>query len=124
MLKEWTDSSLVWNPLEYGNVDMLYVPAESIWIPDLVLYNKSVLIMCFCTCMFVYCTMLFHRYSICVCMCAVSIYISICFCMYVCILCRLFEYAIMRLYVLVYMYVFQYVFICVFISMCLMCMHM
>lgn len=58
------------------------------------------------------------------CVLCLYIYISICFCVYVCILCRLFEYAIMRLYVLVYMYVFQYVFVCVCISMCLMCMHM
>ena len=40
--KEWTDNSLKWDPVEYGGVNMLYVPAESIWIPDLVLYNKWV----------------------------------------------------------------------------------
>ncbi|ESO07005.1 hypothetical protein HELRODRAFT_111011 [Helobdella robusta] len=39
--QEWTDYSLVWDPVEYGGVNMLYVPAESIWIPDIVLYNNA-----------------------------------------------------------------------------------
>ncbi len=29
-----------WDPSEYGNVTVLYVPSELIWIPDIVLYNK------------------------------------------------------------------------------------
>lgn len=39
--QEWTDSSLRWDPAAYGDVNMLYVPAESIWIPDLLLYNNA-----------------------------------------------------------------------------------
>jgi nicotinic acetylcholine receptor len=36
----WEDVSLKWNTHEYGGVDTLYVPATSIWLPDVVLYNK------------------------------------------------------------------------------------
>ena len=41
-LQTWNDYKLTWNPEEYDNVTQLYVPAESIWHPDLVLYNKWV----------------------------------------------------------------------------------
>ncbi|XP_074605447.1 acetylcholine receptor subunit alpha-like 1 isoform X2 [Brevipalpus obovatus] len=41
MLQEWTDPKLSWNPVEYGDVSELYVPAEEIWTPDLVLYNNA-----------------------------------------------------------------------------------
>lgn len=30
----------MWNPEEYGGVSQLYVPAEDLWKPDIVLYNK------------------------------------------------------------------------------------
>lgn len=40
MLQEWDDGKLHWNPEEYYGVHELYVPAESIWKPDIVLYNK------------------------------------------------------------------------------------
>ena len=29
-----------WNPDEYGGVNMLHVPSDHIWRPDIVLYNK------------------------------------------------------------------------------------
>ncbi|KAG1678674.1 Acetylcholine receptor subunit beta-like 2 [Nymphon striatum] len=38
--KEWIDNKLMWSPEEYGGVKKLYVPAEMIWLPDIVLYNK------------------------------------------------------------------------------------
>ena len=38
--QEWLDMSLNWNPEDYGNVSMIYVPAQDIWHPDIVLYNK------------------------------------------------------------------------------------
>ena len=38
--QEWIDHKLVWNPQLYSGVDRLYVPAEEIWLPDIVLYNK------------------------------------------------------------------------------------
>lgn len=31
---------LAWDPDKYGGVKVLYVPAEEIWLPDIVLYNK------------------------------------------------------------------------------------
>ncbi|RWS21748.1 acetylcholine receptor subunit beta-like 2 [Leptotrombidium deliense] len=37
---EWWDNKLQWDPGEYGGVETLYVPAEEIWLPDIVLYNK------------------------------------------------------------------------------------
>ena len=33
---EWKDDNLKWDPLEYGNVNDIRVPAEDIWIPDIV----------------------------------------------------------------------------------------
>ncbi|ELU04362.1 hypothetical protein CAPTEDRAFT_152525 [Capitella teleta] len=38
---EWLDNRLTWDPEEYGDVDMLYVPAEDLWHPDIVLYNTG-----------------------------------------------------------------------------------
>ena len=39
-VQEWQDNSLCWDPKEYGEVRAIYVPSESIWLPDIVLYNK------------------------------------------------------------------------------------
>uniref|UniRef100_A0A914V1Q4 Uncharacterized protein n=1 Tax=Plectus sambesii TaxID=2011161 RepID=A0A914V1Q4_9BILA len=38
---EWYDMRMSWNPLDYGNVTVLYVPGEMIWLPDIVLYNNA-----------------------------------------------------------------------------------
>ncbi|RLU19686.1 hypothetical protein DMN91_008243 [Ooceraea biroi] len=38
--QKWFDYKLQWDPQEYGGVEMLYVPSENIWLPDIVLYNK------------------------------------------------------------------------------------
>jgi nicotinic acetylcholine receptor len=38
--QEWIDFKLTWEPHSYGNISTLYVPAEMIWTPDIVLYNK------------------------------------------------------------------------------------
>lgn len=43
--QEWYDYKLKWNPDEYGGVDTLHVPSEHIWLPDIVLYNKYVLLL-------------------------------------------------------------------------------
>lgn len=40
MLQKWYDYKLQWNPEDYGGVEMLYVPSEHIWLPDIVLYNN------------------------------------------------------------------------------------
>ena len=31
---------LKWDPEDYGGVERLYVPADKLWKPDIVLYNK------------------------------------------------------------------------------------
>lgn len=38
--QKWFDYKLQWNPDDYGGVEMLYVPSEHIWLPDIVLYNN------------------------------------------------------------------------------------
>ena len=38
--QEWADVYLTWDKDEYGGVDHLYIPAEDLWKPDIVLYNK------------------------------------------------------------------------------------
>ncbi|XP_070491150.1 acetylcholine receptor subunit alpha-like [Chironomus tepperi] len=39
--QSWYDYKLRWNPTEYGNVQMLHVPSDHIWRPDIVLYNNA-----------------------------------------------------------------------------------
>nr|AAY28925.1 nicotinic acetylcholine receptor alpha4 subunit [Bemisia tabaci] len=39
--QKWNDYKLRWDPNEYGGVEMLYVPSEHIWLPDIVLYNNA-----------------------------------------------------------------------------------
>ncbi|XP_066152609.1 acetylcholine receptor subunit alpha-like isoform X1 [Euwallacea fornicatus] len=39
--QSWYDYKLKWNPRDYGNVDMLHVPSDNIWRPDIVLYNNA-----------------------------------------------------------------------------------
>ena len=38
--QSWMDYKMCWDPAEYGGVDMLHVPSDHIWRPDIVLYNK------------------------------------------------------------------------------------
>lgn len=38
--QRWVDYKLRWDPDEYGGVEMLYIPSEHIWLPDIVLYNN------------------------------------------------------------------------------------
>ncbi|UYV64604.1 nAChRa1 [Cordylochernes scorpioides] len=40
-VQEWNDYKLKWEPEEYGGVSKLHVPAEQIWLPDIVLYNNA-----------------------------------------------------------------------------------
>lgn len=37
----WNDYKLTWNPKEYGGVEFINVPAEQIWLPDIVLFNNA-----------------------------------------------------------------------------------
>lgn len=36
----WNDYKLKWKPSDYQGVEFMRVPAEKIWKPDIVLYNK------------------------------------------------------------------------------------
>uniref|UniRef100_A0AAN0LHM2 Nicotinic acetylcholine receptor n=1 Tax=Polyphagotarsonemus latus TaxID=1204166 RepID=A0AAN0LHM2_9ACAR len=38
---EWNDYSLRWNFSDYGNVKQLYIPADKLWLPDIILYNNA-----------------------------------------------------------------------------------
>uniref|UniRef100_T1GBX2 Neurotransmitter-gated ion-channel ligand-binding domain-containing protein n=1 Tax=Megaselia scalaris TaxID=36166 RepID=T1GBX2_MEGSC len=38
--QSWYDYKLKWDPKEYGGVEMLHVPSDHIWRPDIVLYNN------------------------------------------------------------------------------------
>ncbi|XP_031618708.1 acetylcholine receptor subunit beta-like 2 [Contarinia nasturtii] len=38
--QKWFDYKLKWDPEEYGGVEMLYIPSEHIWLPDIVLFNN------------------------------------------------------------------------------------
>lgn len=38
--QRWFDYKLRWEPDEYGGVEMLYIPSENIWTPDIVLFNN------------------------------------------------------------------------------------
>ena len=40
LFQEWKDYKFTWDPAEYGGVTELYVPSETIWLPDIILYNK------------------------------------------------------------------------------------
>lgn len=44
--QSWFDYKLRWEPKEYGGVQMLHVPSDHIWRPDIVLYNKYVFDQC------------------------------------------------------------------------------
>ncbi|OXU25983.1 hypothetical protein TSAR_004107 [Trichomalopsis sarcophagae] len=39
--QKWFDYKLRWDPEEYGGIEMLYVPSENIWLPDIVMYNNA-----------------------------------------------------------------------------------
>ncbi|XP_052121624.1 acetylcholine receptor subunit alpha-like isoform X1 [Frankliniella occidentalis] len=39
--QSWDDYKLKWDPREYGGVEMLHVPSDHIWRPDIVLYNNA-----------------------------------------------------------------------------------
>ncbi|KAF6376034.1 cholinergic receptor nicotinic beta 3 subunit [Rhinolophus ferrumequinum] len=39
--QEWTDDKLRWNPDEYGGIHSIKVPSESLWLPDIVLFENA-----------------------------------------------------------------------------------
>ena len=52
VVQYWYDYKLQWNPADYGGVDMLNIPSENIWRPDIVLYNKCSFFSFFLICWF------------------------------------------------------------------------
>lgn len=38
--KEWIDAKLRWNPDDYGGIKVIRVPSDSLWTPDIVLFDK------------------------------------------------------------------------------------
>lgn len=40
VLKEWTDVKLRWRPEDYGGIKVIRVPSDSLWTPDIVLFDK------------------------------------------------------------------------------------
>uniref|UniRef100_H2Y1Q0 Neurotransmitter-gated ion-channel ligand-binding domain-containing protein n=1 Tax=Ciona intestinalis TaxID=7719 RepID=H2Y1Q0_CIOIN len=36
----WKDDYLRWDPLEYGNLTSLWLPATTVWFPDIVVYEE------------------------------------------------------------------------------------
>lgn len=39
-MKEWVDTNLRWNPLNYGNVQDLRIHPDKVWRPDVLMYNR------------------------------------------------------------------------------------
>ncbi|XP_025934473.1 neuronal acetylcholine receptor subunit beta-3 [Apteryx rowi] len=39
--QEWTDHKLSWNPEEYSGITAIRVPSESLWLPDIVLFENA-----------------------------------------------------------------------------------
>jgi len=39
-LQQWHDYRLAWNTSEYHGIDLIRVPYNTVWLPDIVLENK------------------------------------------------------------------------------------
>lgn len=36
----WNDYQLVWDQADYGGINVLRLPPDKVWKPDIVLFNK------------------------------------------------------------------------------------
>ncbi|XP_036106089.1 neuronal acetylcholine receptor subunit beta-3 [Molossus molossus] len=41
LIQEWTDHKLRWDPDDYGGIHSIKVPSESLWLPDIVLFENA-----------------------------------------------------------------------------------
>lgn len=41
-LQSWSDEKLKWDPNDYNGLKTLRMPCKSLWLPDIVLYNRFV----------------------------------------------------------------------------------
>ena len=41
---EWYDELLKWDPNEFGGIVSLQIPCDKIWLPDIVLYNRQIIL--------------------------------------------------------------------------------
>uniref|UniRef100_A0A0K0F3Z4 Proton-gated ion channel subunit pbo-6 (inferred by orthology to a C. elegans protein) n=1 Tax=Strongyloides venezuelensis TaxID=75913 RepID=A0A0K0F3Z4_STRVS len=39
MVEEWTDPSLSWDPSDFYGINHTWLPIESIWVPDIIIFN-------------------------------------------------------------------------------------
>ncbi|XP_075860717.1 neuronal acetylcholine receptor subunit alpha-5 isoform X4 [Microcebus murinus] len=39
--QEWVDVKLRWNPNDYGGIKVIRVPSDSVWTPDIVLFDNA-----------------------------------------------------------------------------------
>ncbi|GFR96270.1 neuronal acetylcholine receptor subunit alpha-10-like, partial [Elysia marginata] len=37
----WHDPKLTWDPKKYGNIEVVRLPYDTVWLPDIVLYNSA-----------------------------------------------------------------------------------
>lgn len=40
VVQEWINPLLTWNASKYGGIDEINVDPSTIWVPDIVLYNR------------------------------------------------------------------------------------
>ena len=40
VMQVWMDEFMQWDPEEFGGVAKIRLPGESIWTPDIILFNK------------------------------------------------------------------------------------
>ncbi|KAK6048529.1 hypothetical protein COOONC_13966 [Cooperia oncophora] len=41
---KWHDFQMRWNPVKYGEIRQIRVQPDKVWLPDIVLFNKYVVV--------------------------------------------------------------------------------
>jgi len=44
MLQRWNDYKLQWDPVKYGNITEIRLPAKVPWKPDILMYNRYAIV--------------------------------------------------------------------------------